>query len=133
MAAAAIFKNIMKTITFQDLWQLLQPTVVFNTRGRYEKCLTLWNIMDEAQRNRIYNSLAAKRQNGEFVHPNPCFALDDEMQDDECMQAKLKQWKPTFLNGDEGGDLVQVLYDGKYKICTRETMKEFNLQFVKDW
>ena len=41
--------------------------------------------------------------------------------------------KPEFLKGDEGGDLVQVLYGGKYKICTRETMNEFNLKFIKDW
>ena len=41
--------------------------------------------------------------------------------------------KPEFLKGDEGGDLVQVMYGGKYKICTRETMNKFNLKFVKDW
>ena len=41
--------------------------------------------------------------------------------------------QPTFLRGDEGGDLVQVRYKGLYKICTRETMELFNLEFVKNW
>ena len=92
MAAAAILKKIfMETITIQQLWQLLQPSMVFDTRGRYEKCQLIWEALDEAQHQRIYNSIAAKKQNGEFVHPNPCFALDDAMQDDECTQAKKKQ------------------------------------------
>ena len=133
MAAAAIFKIIMKTITFQDLWQLLQPTVVFNTRGRYEHCLRVWGKMDETQRARVYQRIEEKQHNGEFVHPNPCFALDDAMQEDECAHAKKRQRTPEFLDGDEGGDLVQVMYNGKYKICTRQTMNEFNLRFVKDW
>ena len=62
MAAAAIFQIIMETITFQDLWQLLHPSAVFDTRGRYERCLLLWNAMNEAQRKRIYSSIAAKQQ-----------------------------------------------------------------------
>ena len=134
MAAAAIFKeNFMETITIQRLWQLLQPSPVFDTRGRYEKCSLLWEAMDEAQQKRIYDSIAAKKRNGDFVNPNPCFALDDAMQDDEYAQAKMKQRKPEFLKGNEGGDLVQVRYNGMYKICTRKTMEEFNLEFVRVW
>ena len=122
-----------ETITIQDLWKLLLPSKTFDTRWRYEKCLQLWNAMDEARHQRIYNIIATKKQKGEYVHPNPCFALDDAMQEDECAQAKTRQRTPEFLKGDEGGDLVQVMYNGKYKICTRQTMKEFNLRFVKDW
>ena len=123
----------METITIQKLWQLLHPSAVFDTRGRYEKCRLTWEALDEAQHQRIYNSIAAKLRNGEFVHPNPCFALDDAMQDDECAQAKKKQKMPEFLKGDEGGDLVQVKYHGAYKICTHQTMKEFGLEFVREW
>ena len=134
MAAAAILKKIfMETITIQKLWQLLQPSMVFDTRGRYEKCRLIWEALDEAQHRRIYNSIAAKKQNGEFVHPNPCFALDDAMQDDEYAQTKKRQKTPEFLKGDEGGDLVQVKYKGAYKICTRKTMEEYHLEFVKNW
>ena len=41
--------------------------------------------------------------------------------------------EPDFLYGDEDGDLVQVFYKGKYRICTRETQTLFNLQFIQDW
>lgn len=40
---------------------------------------------------------------------------------------------PVFLRGDEGGDIVQVRYNGAYKLCTRATMELFNLEFVREW
>ena len=120
-----------KTIT--DLWQLLHPTETYDTRGRYEHCLRVWGKMDEAQQACVYQRIEEKQQKGEFVHPNPCFALDDAVQEEECARAKKRQRIPEFLKGDEGGDLVQVRYNGAYKICTRETMNEFNLEFVRDW
>jgi len=71
-----------------NFWQLLQPSEVFDTRGRYEHCLSLWNRMDAAKQQRIYQLIAAKRQQAEFVNPNPCFALDDALQEDEQREAK---------------------------------------------
>ena len=41
--------------------------------------------------------------------------------------------KPSFLKGNEKGDLVQVKYNGLYKICTRETANLFHLQIIKKW
>ena len=41
--------------------------------------------------------------------------------------------EPKFLRGDEKGDLVQVRYNGLYKICTRETAQQFHLQITKNW
>ena len=40
---------------------------------------------------------------------------------------------PQFLRGDEEEDLVQVRYNGAYKLCTRATMELFGLEFVRDW
>lgn len=40
---------------------------------------------------------------------------------------------PDFLRGDEGGDIVQVRYNGAYKLCTRATMELFGLEWVRDW
>lgn len=82
----------MATITLMDLWQLLHPSETFDTRGRYERCFAVWNRWDEAKRTRIYQQIAAKLQNGEFINPNPCFALDDAAQADEMTQAKTA-WK----------------------------------------
>ena len=48
--------------------------------------------------------------------------------------------QPHFLSGQEqdrlheqGIPLVQVKYNGKFLICTRDTMTLFNLEFVRDW
>ena len=41
--------------------------------------------------------------------------------------------KPEWLRGDEGGDLVQVKYGDRIKICTRATMELFGLEWVRDW
>ena len=41
---------------------------------------------------------------------------------------------PDFLRGDEtDADIVQVRYNGLFKLCTRETMKLFGLEYVRDW
>ena len=40
---------------------------------------------------------------------------------------------PDFLRGDEDTKIVQVKYEGKFKLCTPETMRLFNLELVRDW
>ena len=83
-----------------EFWQLLQPSETFDTRGRYESCLARWNRWDEAKRIRIAQQIAAKLQKGEFVNPNPCFAMDDAAQEDEILQAKSKPRKQTLSFND---------------------------------
>ena len=41
--------------------------------------------------------------------------------------------QPVFLRGDEEGDIVQVRYNGAFKLCTRATMELFGLEWVRDW
>ena len=48
--------------------------------------------------------------------------------------------QPEFLSGqdqdrlrEKGTPMVQVKYNGKFLICTRETMKLFHLEWVRDW
>ena len=41
--------------------------------------------------------------------------------------------QPVFLRGDEEGDIVQVRYNGAYKLCHRATMELFGLEWVRDW
>ena len=54
--------------------------------------------------------------------------------------ADFPEPEPTFLSGQEqdeyhrqGIPLVQVKYNGKFLICTRQTMELFNLSFVRNW
>ena len=55
-------------------------------------------------------------------HQNPYFFVVD-----------FPDPKPVFLRGDEPGDIVQVRYNGAYKLCTRATMELFGLEWVRDW
>lgn len=41
--------------------------------------------------------------------------------------------QPDFLRGDEDCPIVQVRYNGLYKLCTPETMQLFGLDFVRWW
>jgi hypothetical protein len=63
------------------------------------------------------------------VDKNPYFFVQD-----------FPEPQPHFLSGVEQDNchvacipLVQVRYNGAYKICTRETMKTFGLEWVRDW
>lgn len=54
--------------------------------------------------------------------------------------ADFPEPEPTFLSGQEqdrlreqGITLVQVRYNGKFLICTKQTMQDFNLEFVRNW
>ena len=46
--------------------------------------------------------------------------------------ADFPEPEPTFLRGDEDGDIVQVRYNGLFKLCHRSTAKLFNLEITKD-
>jgi hypothetical protein len=41
--------------------------------------------------------------------------------------------QPLWLRGDESDDIVQVRYNGAYKLCSRATMELFGLEWVRDW
>ena len=106
--------------TFEDIWRLLNPQGEYYRR--INACGKIWSGLAFYRRKHIYETIATLKAQGKYVNPNPLFAIHDN--DDA---------EPEFLRGDEGGDLVQVFYQGKYRICTRETMNEFNLQFVRNW
>ena len=41
--------------------------------------------------------------------------------------------QPKFLRGDEDEDIVWVKYGNGYKLCSRETMKRFGLEYHREW
>lgn len=74
----------------------------------------------------IYCILVTKLTNGDYVSPNPYFAIDDND-------------KPAFLTGNEqdrlrqaGVPLVLVKYRERFLVCTLETMKAYQLVFVRN-
>ena len=116
-------------ITIQAIWQMLQPSRLFNTRGRWERCCKEWNEMDKAQQERIFRLIQAKRQNGD-VNPNPLFAFLDAMQEDAHQQAKVKQPEPTNYNGRALPDepTATAFYNGKWGTYTLEDIEKYGLR-----
>lgn len=86
------------------------------------------------QRSKVaQRAIVEAAQEGAPGHPgdntNPYFFVAD-----------FPEPQPVFLSGQEqdrlreqGTPLVQVKYNGKFLICTRQTMELFNLSFVRNW
>ncbi|MBQ7540291.1 MAG: hypothetical protein IJT13_04125 [Bacteroidaceae bacterium] len=108
---------------FLDFWHLYAPLREYS--NRYLACKRLWESMDEVSCEGILKELEYERQTESVpkVHEkNPYFYLID-----------WQPPQPRWLRGDEEGDLVQVKYNGRYKICTRADMELYGLEWVRDW
>ena len=113
--------------SFDYLWQVIDPADSYPQVK--DTCRKIWDAQPLQRQRIIYATIKQKLRDGEKVHPNPKFALEDNL-----------NAQPEFLNGiqqDEcwmnGIPIVQVRYNGVYKICTLTTMKRFGLEFVKEW
>ena len=93
-----------------------------------------WNSIDEAEQQGICQLIETKLQTGEFVDPNPCFAMSDAMQEYEKRLAKEKQKKkrePTNCNGrglKQGVKYAIAKYKGAYGTYSLEEAKEFGME-----
>ena len=80
----------------------------------------------EARSEVAQKAMIEAAQEGAPGHPgdqqNPYFYVQD-----------FPEPQPLWLRGDEGGDIVQVRYNGAYKLCSRATMELFGLEWVRDW
>ena len=66
-------------------------------------------------------------EHGKYPQRNPFFFIQD-------FKIKRPKGQPEWKTGGETGeDLVQVKYNGLFKICTRQTMEDFKLEYVRDW
>ena len=105
--------------TFDDIWKLLRP------KGEYVRrvnaCGKIWSGLALHRRKQIYETIRSLKAQGKYVNPNPLFAIQDN-----------DTAEPEFLRGNEEGYLVQVFYEGRYRICTKETAEAFGLQITKD-
>lgn len=103
---------------FEKFWLWFSPSPEFQNRKASTQML--FEARSEVARDSI---LEAARDgincNGDR---NPYFFVQD-----------FPEPQPQWLRGDEGGDIVQVKYNGAYKLCTRATMERFGLQWVRDW
>ena len=114
--------NEQQDCLFEKFWKFFSkamPTEFHNRKGATK-------IAFEKRTEVAQRAMIEAAQEGAPGHPgdnsNPYFFVVD-----------FPEPQPTFLRGDESGDIVQVRYNGAYKLCTRETMERFNLQWERDW
>ena len=123
-------KKTEENLDFMDFWFLFSvPKEMLN---RENACRRLWEsqTFSRAKKQAIMKELTDHQMNGTLTEErNPFFYLNNH---DEP--------QPYFLSGVEQDNchvacipLVQVKYNGKFLICTRETMNKFGLEFVRDW
>ena len=118
----------MATLTsFDHLGLLLAPAAEYNRKR--SDCQGLWDTLPLSRQRIVYRVLRDKKAKGERVHPNPFFALEDNI-----------NVEPQFLTGtqqdeawEQGTPLVMVKYQGNYRICTAEMQQQFELELVRPW
>ena len=116
-------KKTEENLDFMDFWFLFSAPK--DNLNRESACRRLWEstTFSRAKKQAIMKELTDHQMDGTFTEErNPYFFLNN-----------FPEPQPVFLRGDESGDIVQVRYNGAYKLCTRETMERFNLQWERDW
>ena len=105
---------------FEKFWNYFKPLDVYWNRRAATQ------MIFEARSEAAQKAIVEAAQEGGGYHPgdqqNPYFFVQD-----------FPDPQPVFLRGDESGDIVQVRYNGAYKLCTRATMELFGLEWVRDW
>ena len=105
---------------FEKFWKFFNPAPEFHNRRAATQ------MIFEARSEAAQRAMVEAAQEGAPGHPgdnqNPYFFVQD-----------FPEPQPVFLRGDEGGDIVQVKYNGTYKLCTRATMELFGLEWIRDW
>jgi len=116
-------KKTEENLDFMDFWSLFSaPKEMLN---RENACRRLWEsaTFSRAKKQAIMKELTEHQVNGTLTEErNPFFYLNNH-----------EEPQPVFLRGDEEGDIVQVRYNGAYKLCHRATMELFGLEWVRDW
>ena len=123
-------KKTEENLDFMDFWFLFSaPEEMLN---RENACRRLWesSTFSRAKKQAIMKELTDHQMNGTLTEErNPFFYLNNH-----------NEPQPEFLSGldqdklrEKGIPMVQVKYNGKFLICTRETMDLFGLEWNRDW
>lgn len=89
-------------------------------KNRHAATEMLWDHRSDPAKQAMWDEVKDEPKGS--VSRNPYFYVQD-----------FPEPQPQWLRGDEGGDIVQVKYNGAFKLCTRATMELFGLQWVRDW
>ena len=84
--------------SFEYMWALLNPQGEF--KRRRQACRRLWEGYDLEKQRQIYQTIAAKKTNNEFVNDNPYFAIEDNAQT-EKMQLSFAEYYQKYKTTEE--------------------------------
>lgn len=105
---------------FEKFWKFFNPAPEFHNRRAATQ------MIFEARSHAAQRAMVEAAQEGAPGHPgdnqNPYFFVQD-----------FPEPQPVFLRGDENEDIVQVRYNGSFKLCSRTTMELFGLEWNRDW
>ena len=114
-------KKTENFLDFKDFWASFIVPVEYENRKN--ACRNLWATFSDVKKNTILCELQSLCEEGRTTEQrNPYFYLNN-----------YEEPQPVFLRGDEGGDIVQVRYNGTFKLCHRATMELFGLEWIRDW
>lgn len=88
------------------------------TSTQFEAAKELWKKCSPAKKRRLYEAL----DSGAHFK----YRLDWLISD-------FPEPEPTWLRGDEDLKIVQVRYNGAFKLCSLEDAQLFNLQIIRQW
>ena len=121
--------------TFIHIWQLLHPAVEFNTRGRTEACRRLWESFDLRRQRYTYQTIRDKQRKGEYVNPNPYFAIEDNSHEPaqlaQLVQPKNYNRSREFEAIVATGTLVTARYNGEVGVYTEEDARRHQMEIIK--
>ena len=113
-------------LSFEKFWKAYNVNLAM-WPNRMEATRREWNKRSDLAKKALID--AALNNKSDYGTRNPVFFVAD-----------FPEPQPTFLSGQEqdehhrqGIPLVQVKYNGKFLICTKQTMQDFNLEFVRNW
>jgi len=106
-------------LSFEKFWNAYNVNLAM-WPNRMEATRREWNKRSDLAKKALIDD--ALKNKSDYGTKNPVFFVAD-----------FPEPQPTFLRGDEPGDIVQVRYNGAYKLCYRTTMELFGLEWVRDW
>ena len=107
---------------FEKFWKYFSKAMPAEFHNRMGATKIAFEQRSEAAQRAMIEAAQEGAPGHPGDNPNPYFFVVD-----------FPDPQPVFLRGDETGDIVQVRYNGAYKLCTRATMELFGLEWVMDW
>ena len=122
----------METI---DYWTPLWKALYQNGASAKSEDAThrFWLSLSHEQQALVSQTIVQKVAAKEFVWYNPIRAIQEIIRRTPTLAPEFLSGKEQEQNWKRGIPMVQVKYNGSFRICTRQTMDQFHLDYQQDW